>query len=201
MTTTQQVERTETDAPPQESTPSGETAVPAEAEGEPLPIDEIFGLLKNERRRLTLQYLQQHDGPVSLGDLAESIASHENEKPVAQLNAMERKRAYVGLYQCHLPMMDDRGAVEFNKPRGRIGLGENFEVFEGYLADVKGERSAGKTSWHRVYLLLSGLGAALFGAGLLISNPLFIRIVLGGLVGAFALCSFLEWRAVRSDAA
>lgn len=199
MTSTQQTERAGTDANPEGSTLPTETAVSLGDDDGPLPVDELFGLLKNERRRLTLGYLRQHDEPVSLGELAESIASHENDKPEAQLNAMERKRVYVGLYQCHLPMMDDRGAVDFNKPRGRIRRGENFEVFERYLDDVGPGGSAGGTPWHRLYLLLSGVGAALFGTGLVVSDPPFTRLAFGALVGGFALCALLNWRDVRAD--
>ncbi|PSP49506.1 hypothetical protein BRC67_10995 [Halobacteriales archaeon QH_3_68_24] len=72
-----------------------------------LPLDQVFEILKNKRRRTVLRYLKGRDGPVALGDLAEEVAAVENDTPVAQVTSRERKCAYVGLYQCHLPKMDD----------------------------------------------------------------------------------------------
>ncbi|MFB6358651.1 MAG: hypothetical protein ABEJ96_06540, partial [Thiohalorhabdaceae bacterium] len=52
-----------------------------------------------------------------LGDLAEHIASIENDKPEVALSSTERKRVYVALYQCHLPKMDDIGVIDFDEDR------------------------------------------------------------------------------------
>jgi hypothetical protein len=98
-----------------------------------LPLDQVFEILKNERRRTVLRYLDEHDGTVALGDLAEEVAAIENDTPVSQVTSRERKCAYVGLYQCHLPKMDDMDIVEFNQNRGLIALGPNADQLERYL--------------------------------------------------------------------
>ena len=102
-------------------------------------MDEVFEILKNQRRQHVLRYLAAADGVVRLGEVAEHIAAWENDKAVHQITSQERKRVYVGLYQCHLPKMDDMGAIEFNKPRGRIERGPSIELFEQYLPPVDGE--------------------------------------------------------------
>ncbi|MFC6976838.1 hypothetical protein ACFQL1_22450 [Halomicroarcula sp. GCM10025709] len=103
-------------------------------------LDLIFEVLKNSRRREAIQYLREQDQRVSLGELAEHIAAIENDTTTKQLTSSQRKRVYVGLYQCHLPKMDDVGVVDFNQDRGHVTLTEQVQYFEPYL-DYTGRRS------------------------------------------------------------
>lgn len=98
-----------------------------------LEMDQVFGILKNKRRRYVLKYLSMVDGETTLSDLAEQIAAWECEKDIAQITSQERKRVYVGLYQCHLPKMADVSAIDYNKQRGDIEAGEHFNIFSHYL--------------------------------------------------------------------
>ena len=118
----------------------------------------LFEVLKNQRRRHVLRYLLKHDGSVTIGTLAEHIAVIENDTTLTALTSRERKRVYIGLYQSHLPKMDDAGAVEFNKARGVIVLGPNAAQFQPYL-DFRSQES---DSWSRYYLLFAGIGGLLF---------------------------------------
>jgi hypothetical protein len=111
----------------------GGASASATTEERALPLDQTFELLKNQRRRYVLEYLEAEGEPVSLSELAEQIAAWENDKEVRLISSSERKRVYVGLYQCHLPKMDDMGAISFNKPRGIIERGENAECLTPYL--------------------------------------------------------------------
>lgn len=101
----------------------------------PVGLDEVFELLRNRRRRDVLWYLVETDDRMSIGELAERIAAKECDKPVSQVTSQERKRVYIGLYQGHLPKMDDYGAVAYNQKRGVIKHGSNFELFMEYLPD------------------------------------------------------------------
>lgn len=74
-------------------------------------VDDALELLANRRRRQILQILREEQA-VDLGTLAERIAAAECDKPVADLHSQERKRVYVASYQCHLPALEDFGAVE-----------------------------------------------------------------------------------------
>ncbi len=90
---------------------------------EELSLDEIFELLKNERRREVIRYLLEDvDGHATLSELAEHIAALENEIAINQLSSDQRKRVYIGLYQCHLPKMDEMGTIDFDKNRGTIEI-------------------------------------------------------------------------------
>ena len=116
-----------------DDSPSDETAT------DELSLDIIFEMLRNRRRQLVLEYLREHDETVTIGELAEHIAAIENDTTVRQLNAQQRKRVYIGLYQCHLPKMDDVDVIEFNQSRGRIAPGKHIEPLYEYLDVANGE--------------------------------------------------------------
>lgn len=170
---------------------AGDGTEPAASEDSSPPIsrDVIFELLKNQRRRYVLRYLADDPGPVRLRDLAERIAAWENDKPIGALDSDERKRVYVGLYQCHLTKMDDAGAVEFNQDRGLIALGEQAPLLYQYL-DPGHEVDS---SWSLGYLglaVVSGVLALLVEAGLV--GALSQGIVTGLVVLAFSLLALVH---------
>ena len=98
-----------------------------------LEIGEVFEILKNERRRMVIEYLKnQDDGQATLDVVAEHIAAVENGVDVSQISSSQRKRVYIGLYQCHLPKMDEYGVVDYEKSRGTIEL-QDISQFDKYL--------------------------------------------------------------------
>jgi hypothetical protein len=156
----------------------------------PLSKDTIFELLKNQRRRYVLQYLADDPGPVRLRDLAERIAAWENDKPMSALSSDERKRVYVGLYQCHLTKMDDASVVAFNQDRGLITLGEHAPLLYEYL-DPRGSTEG---TWSLGYLglaLASAVLALLAEAGLLFGT-LSANGVTGVVVAGFCLLALVH---------
>jgi len=157
----------------------------------PLPLDQVFGILKNQRRRRVLRMLREADGTTTLSDLAEQIAAWENDKEIKQITSSERKRVYVGLYQCHLPKMDDMGVIEFNKPRGTVVLGDNMEVMYNYLETATADT---EPDWHRYSTFLSVGGAVILSTALLV-NPMttlpVIDLSVVGLLAAFLVYGFV----------
>jgi len=155
---------------------------------DPLSLDLVFEVLKNERRRRVLKYLNDRGETVSLSDLAEHIAAIENGKSEKALSSQERKRVYVGLYQCHLPKMDDTNVIDFDGNRGTIALGDNAEQLYPFL-DAEAEE---QRPWPKYYLSLTALSLTLFGIGLLaapaILTPVFgVSLLAFGLLGAVQL--------------
>jgi hypothetical protein len=73
------------------------------------------------------------DGPADIGELAEHIASIECGCPRAQLSSQQRKRVYVGLYQCHLPKMADVEVIDYNPDRGTVDLTDRSHRLLKYL--------------------------------------------------------------------
>jgi hypothetical protein len=103
--------------------------------GEPISKDTQFGMLKNRRRRDILRYLRENDDESTLSDLAEFIAAKENGVERRLLSSDERKRVYIGLYQCHLPKMDDARVIDFEKRSGDVTLRPEADQLFAYIDD------------------------------------------------------------------
>jgi hypothetical protein len=155
-----------------------------------LSLDTTFELLKNRRRRKVLEYLRANGGESTLSDLAEHIAAIENDVEVAQLSSDQRKRVYIGLYQCHLPKLDTAGVVEYDKNRGTVVLrkvaGEVLEYLEEdpVAADDDDSTDGGRV---RETAVSSTIAAGLGAAGLQVTGVvagLSISSVLALVVGA-----------------
>jgi len=183
--------------PDGEGSPETTDAEEAGAEqAEELSLDVVFEVLKNQRRRHVLRYLREEEGVVSLGDLAEYIAAKENDKTVAELSSKERKRVYVGLYQCHLPKMDDMGIVSYNQNRGLVELTDSAEQVETYLDATSDTED---TPWPKYYGAVSAVGLLTFlslAAGL---APAWLSgtAVLGVVGIAFSGCAAAHFLAVE----
>jgi len=143
-----------TDATPDEPPTDG---------AEDLSLDLVFEILKNSRRREVLRYLKEHRERVTLSELAEHVAAIENDTTVQALSSQQRKRVYVGLYQCHLPKLDDMDVVEFNQSRGHVELGPNARQLDKYLY-LDAEKDDDRP-WYRYYLGVSALGGIVLLSG------------------------------------
>lgn len=135
----------------------------ADATADSIPTDTAYMILKNQRRREVLRYLTRTDDTTTLDALARHIAAKENGIDERALSSSQRKRVYIGLYQAHLPKMDDARVIEFDKHRGRIELRPEAEQLVAYLSDP---RPHGQTPrWYLVTSLAVGLlaGVAILG--------------------------------------
>ena len=159
-----------------------------ESEVEPLPKDKVFEILKNSRRRQALLYLKENGGDASLGELAEHIAAIENDCSPRAISSSQRKRVYVGLYQCHLPKMDDMHIVDFEKNRGTIELGANATQLDPYLEETQ------ELAWSRIYFGITVLSIGLMALSFLVSAPLGVAplVTLGVLLVGMAVTSGLQ---------
>lgn len=183
--------RTETEDNQNEAAPTEEVAT--ESEPEALSLDLVFEILKNSRRREVIHYLREQEpgDRVALGELAEHVAAIENDTTTDALTSSQRKRVYVGLYQCHLPKMDDMGVVDFNQDRGHVALAPQAECLTEYLD--RPTEDAG-VDWHRYYGAISAVGIAV--VGLSVGAGLASGVVMGLLgliVATFAFCSACHW--------
>jgi hypothetical protein len=124
----------------------------AERSGGPT-TQELFDVLSNRRRRYALHALDR-DGETTIGALADRVAAWENDRPVDEVTAAERKRVYTALQQSHLPKLDRTGLAEFDSETGRV-------VPTDAVAEVVsrfGATADDGMPWWRYHLVLSGVG-------------------------------------------
>ncbi|GAA0534730.1 hypothetical protein ABNG02_08615 [Halorubrum ejinorense] len=189
--------RPESQADPESSGPeaAGSSVEPLNIEQAPIGFDQLFEILKNQRRRRVLRYLIEDENEgVTLDELAEEIAARETGKDIRQITSQERKRVYVGLYQCHLPKMDDYGAIAYNKPRGHIETADNTDLFERYLSVDEDADDSGWTEYHSTLSLVAAVVLAVpVVLGAIGSNTVFqvtTALLVGALVGVSAFRYF-----------
>ena len=187
-------EETSRDGPPPSDTDAGGDGQSRDGEQETverqLPLDQVFEILKNSRRRETLHYLNENGGEASLSELAEHIAALENDTTVAAISSSQRKRVYVGLYQCHLPKMDDMDIIDFDQNRGTVVRAANADQLEPYL-----DQST-QPPWPRMYGGITAAGTGLFAVSVVGSAPFGLTptVVLAALLVAIGICSLAQTR-------
>jgi hypothetical protein len=125
-----------------------------------LSRDDVFDVLSNPRRRYALHALRGADGELELGEVAEQVAAWENRTTVDDIGADERKHAYTALQQRHLPRMDDKGVVDFDRRAGVVAPTAALDRFDIYL-EVVSDR---EIPWSQYYLGLGGVATALAAA-------------------------------------
>jgi len=123
--------------------------------------DEMFHVLRNQRRRYAIHYLKYSSEPVDVGDLATQIAAWENEIPVEMVTSKQRRRVYNSLKQTHIPNLVENDFVE--EERGAVVLTEQAEKLDIYLELVHEK----DIPWSEYYLGIGTVGlATLVVAGL-----------------------------------
>jgi len=157
----------------------------------PVDLDRIFEVLSNRRRRAVLRYLDSEAREVEIGELAELLAARECDKDRLEITAQERKRVYIGLYQNHLPKMDDANVVDYHDGRKTVRLEADAETLEPYLGPTAPDDRT------RLPVALSLLFAGNVLAGGLYVWPLAaVSAAAWALVGVTALVGLVGLRAL-----
>lgn len=131
----------------------------AEVSSASLSEDTAFTLLSNPRRRFVISYLSHQGSPIGIHELAEQIAAWENETTVESLTREDRKKAYISLYQTHIPKLEDAGVVTYDEDERLVTLtGEANEVTR-YMTESDDE-----DEWLQYYVGLGLLGGIVAGA-------------------------------------
>lgn len=143
-----------------------DAATKKEDELSDLTADQAYHLLQNQRRRNVLRYLRDADEPVEMRDIAEQVAAWENNTTVAALSSDARQRAYIPLYQSHLPKLDEEGVINYDQSRGIVEPTPLAEELNEYLnpstaTETDDEEDEHSGTWGRYYLGASGAGTAI----------------------------------------
>jgi hypothetical protein len=131
-----------------------------------LERDELFRLLKSERRRTTLRYLLEYEGEaVGVEPLATAIVDEEDDHGEA-----EHERIATALIHAHLPKLDEAGVVEYDPDRDRVAATSRAALCEPYLGpvrDVTADAGAEAPTGGPVKPALTGWGGRDLATGLL----------------------------------
>lgn len=129
-------------------------------EGE-LSEGDIHDVLRNARRRLTIERLRESGGTLSVRELSEQIAADETGETPPPRNI--RQSVYVSLHQTHLPKLDDLGIVDYDADSKTVDLRERAADLEAYTRLANG----GDPPWALFYLGVGLLGLLTMGLVLL----------------------------------
>lgn len=127
-----------------------------------LSKSDIFDVLRNDRRRYTLELLQR-DGSKTLRDISEEIARMESgeENPSGKV----RKSVYVSLLQNHLPKMEEMGLISYDREMDHLELTQVADNVSVYLETVE----KGDISWSQYY---TGISAIALTGGIITSQQI-----------------------------
>ncbi|WP_049888851.1 DUF7344 domain-containing protein [Natronococcus occultus] len=158
-----------------------------------IPVDEIFHILQNERRRMVLEYLQETDDSVRMRDVAEQVAAWENDTTVEELTSDQRQRVYIPLYQSHLPKLDKAGIIDYQQNRGVVERRPLARQLDYYLnadsnASTNDASEAKEADWDDYYIGAAGAGALLL-LGAILELPL-LSVITGIGLSAVILLMF-----------
>lgn len=96
-------------------------------------LNTLFEALANRRRRYVLQCLCEYQTPMALADLADEIATQEQDAPLPDIPAEDVKRVYMSLYHTHIPKLADANIVEYTQEQDLVALSTKSEHVEAFL--------------------------------------------------------------------
>ncbi len=99
--------------------------------------DDFYNMLKNNRRRAVLRYVDlfPEELPVEARTLSEEIAAYENDKTPNEISSDERQRVQIALYQTHLGQLDELDLINYNEDRKLIDQGPDLDIVTPELED------------------------------------------------------------------
>jgi hypothetical protein len=160
--------------------------------------DAVFKSLSNNRRRLVLSYLLEQDDPVDIKELSRVVAAQENGIAIDEVTHEQRKRAYIALYQNHLPFLEKNGLIDSGRSMNTIELIDCAPLLKSYLDPVSGR----STSLVAADLVIIGFGFLLVTLRWAELYPFsFIPQVVyaAGILAAMTVVTALRFYRVRSD--
>ncbi|WP_276256501.1 DUF7344 domain-containing protein [Halomontanus rarus] len=169
---------------------------------EQLPLDDVFKILSNQRRRYVIAHLDNSDdNRFRVRDLTDQVAAWENDVSIQEVTYKERKRVYTSLYQSHLPKMDNLGIIRYDQSRGIVERLQTIDQLGTYLDsldspdddgdddELRSYVSVGVAGLCVVFVIVSGSGLLPFlpqtGFGIALAIALILLIEVGVHVANF----------------
>lgn len=86
-----------------------------------------YDALSHRRRRSVIRALDETDAPLTLMELATTIAEWDDEASTGDDSELVRD-VYTTLYHAHVPKLADAGFVRYNKDEQKVSLSEAAPV-------------------------------------------------------------------------
>jgi DNA-binding transcriptional ArsR family regulator len=156
----------------------------------------VFKALSNSRRRLLLSYLLEQNDPVDIKELSRVIAARENGIAPHEVTHEQRKRAYIALYQNHLPFLEKNGLIYSDRSVDGIELADCAPLVRSHL-DPPSERPTPLVAADIGIVLLGVVLITLRWAEIYPFSSLPGLAYAAGILIAVAVLSALRWHRVR----
>lgn len=107
----------------------------------PVPLDVLFDLLADGRRRAAYFTLVTHEA-LSLPDLADEVAVAERGRTLSNIDPDDVLQVYLSLYHTHVPKLADAGVAEYEQEDDYVALtatGRALESPARALCDPSGD--------------------------------------------------------------
>lgn len=98
-----------------------------------LDVASLYMILDDKRRREVLHHLPGDENE-QIRTLAQTIAACEENEHPAEVSDDAIQRAYIALYQSHIPVLEEEGLLEYDQATGTITPLPLFKDVKKYLA-------------------------------------------------------------------
>lgn len=106
---------------------------------EGLPLEEVFQILADRRRRYALYSLNARDDPLSIAELARDVTAMERRASADDPPDDHLERVTIDLHHVHLPRLHRAKLLEYDHRQGDVVPGDSFRAVEKYLELAAGD--------------------------------------------------------------
>ncbi|SIR63148.1 hypothetical protein SAMN05421858_3013 [Haladaptatus litoreus] len=100
-------------------------------------LDTIFDLFSKKRRRYALYYLDQQSGTVTVDEVVEYVANHENDATDETIPDEQYDRIELSLRQVHIPKTAEIDSIEYDRNEGEITIQGTPTEFDAIVTVAK----------------------------------------------------------------
>jgi DNA-binding transcriptional ArsR family regulator len=100
-------------------------------------LTELYAILSSARRREFLRYLADYPDPVSVGELAATMASHGTTTGAETFESGNQARLRATLEHVDLPLLLEANIVEFDPGSNAVARGDGFYHVAPFLDFVE----------------------------------------------------------------
>lgn len=97
-------------------------------------LDKLFDLLRKERRRYVLYYLEQQNRPVPVEELVAEVARWEADSTNPSISFEEYEKVEISIHHADLPKLSDEPYIQYNPETRYVELTEPPPEFKAILA-------------------------------------------------------------------